>query len=109
MRVVKPIAVSLTPAGPMAPGGKQKVKVSVTRIGAATGAVTVNFKQLPAGVSAAGDVQIPEGQAEVEVELSAAADAKLGDGVLLASAAIVVKERTVTVDSSPVTMNIAAQ
>lgn len=107
LRVVKPIAVSLTPAGPMAPGGKQKVKVAVTRYGAATGVVTVKFKQLPPGVSIAGDVQVPEGQSEVEVELAAAADAKLGDGSLVASAAIVVKERTVTVESSPTTMTIA--
>ena len=71
-------------------GKKQKVKLSVTTTapeGAKPQAVTLTFKGLPAGVTGPGQITITAGAGKVEldVELSAAADAKVGkfDGLIV--------------------------
>jgi len=57
------------------PGSKKKVRVKIERNPALTSDVEVNFKNLPAGVSAP-KTTIPADQDSVEVELTAADDAK---------------------------------
>jgi hypothetical protein len=58
-------------------GGMQKVKVTVQRNPAFKGPVTLTFQNLPKGVTAAAAMLTPE-QNEVEVVLTAAADAAVG-------------------------------
>ncbi|MCH8922884.1 MAG: PPC domain-containing protein, partial [Planctomycetes bacterium] len=89
-RTVTPLSVTVAPAGPIAPGKKQKVKVSLTTAaadGAKPQAVVLSFKGLPAGVTGPGQIAITAGagKVELEVELSAAADAKVGkfDGLIV--------------------------
>jgi hypothetical protein len=75
LNVVTPLALALAPAGPLAPGGTQKVKLTVTRRGDDRQPVDVSFKALPPGVTAPEKTTLTADQNEVEVELTAAADA----------------------------------
>jgi len=63
--------------GKLAKGAMLKGKVVATRNPAYTGPIVLTFANLPPGVTAAA-ATIPEGQNEVEVVLTAAADAKVG-------------------------------
>ena len=73
-----PIDLSLDTAGGKVPvNGKLKMKAKVNRILGFKPPVEVELKNLPKGVTAP-KVTIPEGAAEVEIELTAAADAAVG-------------------------------
>lgn len=78
VRVVKPLAAAVAPAGPLTAGGVQKLKVTVTRFGGANDPVQVVLRGLPLGVTAADGLTIAAGQNELEAELKAAADAAIG-------------------------------
>jgi hypothetical protein len=69
---VDPAPVKLTA------GEKAKVKVSAVRKGGYQGPIALEFRNLPANVTAA-KAEIPMGQAQAEVELTAAAEAAPGD------------------------------
>ena len=75
LNVITPLAVAVTPAGPIAQGQKQKVKLTLTRKGDDKQPVDLVFKALPAGVTAPEKTTLTADQNEIEVELSAAADA----------------------------------
>lgn len=75
LNVITPLAVTVAPAGPIAQGQKQKVKLTLTRKGDDKQPVDVVFKALPAGVTAPEKTTLAADQNEVEVEISAAADA----------------------------------
>jgi hypothetical protein len=75
LNVITPLAVALAPAGPIVQGQKQKVKLTLTRKGDDKQPVDVVFKALPGGVIAPEKTTLAADQNEVEVELSAAADA----------------------------------
>ncbi|MCI0359882.1 MAG: pre-peptidase C-terminal domain-containing protein [Planctomycetaceae bacterium] len=75
LSVITPLAVAAAPAGPLVQGQKQKVKLSLTRRGDDKQPVDLKFKALPAGVTAPEKTTLAADQNEVEVELSAAADA----------------------------------
>jgi hypothetical protein len=75
LNVVTPLAVAAAPAGPLVQGQKQKVKLSLTRRGDDKQPVEVRFKALPAGVSGPDKTTLAADQNELEIELSAAADA----------------------------------
>lgn len=110
LKVIKPLGVSLSPAGPIVAGGTQKVKVTIVRYGDNNGAVALTFKNLPTGVTAPAGTAVPEGQTEVEVELTAAADAVVGAVPNLAvEAAATVKGNAVAVESAPVAWEVTAQ
>jgi hypothetical protein len=73
-----PIDLSLDTAGGKLPvNGKLKMKAKVNRVLGFKTPVEVELKNLPKGVTAP-KVTIPEGAAEVEIELTAAADAAVG-------------------------------
>jgi hypothetical protein len=73
-----PIDLSLDTAGGKIPvNGKLKMKAKVNRIQGFKPPVEVELKNLPKGVTAP-KVTIPEGAAEIEIELTAAADAAVG-------------------------------
>lgn len=75
LSVITPLAVAAAPAGPIVQGQKQKVKLTLTRKGDDKQPVDLKFKALPAGVTAPEKTTLAPDQNEVEVELSAAADA----------------------------------
>lgn len=75
LNVITPLAVAVAPAGPIAQGQKQKVKLTLTRKGDDKQPVDLVFKTLPAGVTAPEKTTLAADQNEIEVELSAAADA----------------------------------
>ncbi len=107
LRVVKPFEVTATPAGAVNRGAAHKMKITVTRNPAVTAAVTVKFKNVPAGVGVPAEVTIAEGQTEVEIDVAAAADALVGPTSLTLVATSKVKEKTVTVESIPVSFQVA--
>ncbi|HEV3341800.1 MAG TPA: PPC domain-containing protein [Pirellulales bacterium] len=106
LRVVKPFEVSVAPAGPMNRGAAQKIKFSVART-AATGAVAIRLKHVPAGLSLPAEITIPEGQNEVQVDVTAAADAPLGESKVVAVATTKVNEKLVAVESAPTALQVA--
>jgi hypothetical protein len=106
LRVVKPFEVSLVPAGPMNRGAVQKIKFSVVRT-AATGAVAIRLKQVPAGLNLPAEITIPEGQNEVQIDVTAAADAPLGESKVVAVATTKVKEKLVAIESAPTALQVA--
>ena len=63
--------------GKIAKGGELVVKVKVARNPAFTGPINLNFQNLPAGVTAPATV-LPAEAAEIDVKLTAAADAAAG-------------------------------
>ncbi len=75
LNVITPLAVAAAPAGPLAQGQKQMVKLTVTRRGDDKQPVDLKFKALPAGVTAPEKTTLAADQNEIEIELSAAADA----------------------------------
>jgi hypothetical protein len=75
LNVITPLAISVAPAGSIVQGQKQKVKLTVTRRGDDKQPVDLKFKALPAGVTAPEKTTLAADQNEIEIELSAAADA----------------------------------
>jgi hypothetical protein len=73
--VVRPFELSI-PAIPvkLVPGAKLKLRIIATRRGEFQGPINVELRNLPAGVTATKGT-IPEGQSEIEIELSAADNA----------------------------------
>ena len=76
LNVTTPLAVTAAPAGPLVVGQKQKVKLTLTRRGDDKQPVDLKFKALPPGVTAPDKTTLAPDQNEVEVELTAAADAQ---------------------------------
>src|SRR5205807_5491763 len=74
LKVVKPLDVALAAPVVIAPGGKQKAKIVATRRGGEQGEIAIELTNLPAGVTAAPGQKIAQGKADVEVELTAAAN-----------------------------------
>lgn len=107
LRVVRPLEATVAMAGPLAPGGTQKIKVSVTRAPGVTGAISLALKNLPAGVTAPAEMTVADGQNEVEVDLTAAADARLGAATIVATASTRINNKPVAVESAPVTLQVA--
>jgi hypothetical protein len=106
LKVGKPLAVQAAAAGTVAPGGKQKIKVSITRFGDHKSPVTLAWKNLPKGVTAPSD-EVPEGKNEIEIELVAAADA----GAIKAENVAVVavtrfKDQDLVVESAPFVLEV---
>jgi hypothetical protein len=102
LKVVKPLDVALAAPVVIPPGGKQKVKVTATRRGGEQGEISIELTNLPAGVTAPPGQKIPQGKPDVEIELSAAADAPLAKAanvVVVAKAKI--KDKEITVQSPP--------
>jgi hypothetical protein len=106
LRVVKPFEISVAPAGAMNRGAAQKIKFTVTRT-AAAGPVAIRLKHIPAGLSLPAEITIPEGQNEVQIDVTAAADAPLGETKLIAVGTSKVKEKFVAVESAPVALQVA--
>jgi hypothetical protein len=61
----------------------------------------------PAGVAAPPEVTIAEGQNEVEIDVSATADAPVGQAQVILVATTNIKDKPITVESVPVTLQVA--
>jgi hypothetical protein len=107
LQVVDPLAITGTLAAPLAPGATAALKLNVTRFGDAS-PVRISFTNLPAGVTAPAEVTIAPDQQEIEVPLTAAADAPTGKY----EAATVIGQSDIkgqaVVTQSPLTIDIAA-
>jgi hypothetical protein len=107
LKVVKPLGVQAAAAGTIPPGGKQKLKVSVTRFGDHKAPITLAWKNLPAGIAAPADAAVPEGKNEVEIELTATAEAAVAKAEnVIVVATSKVKDQDVTVESAPLAIEV---
>ena len=105
-----PIDLTLDPAGGKLPlNGKLKVKAKVNRLLGFKPPVELELKNLPKGVTAP-KVTVPEGGTEVEIELTAAADAATGliNNLSLVGTTNVAGENQ-TVTSPNTTLEVTAQ
>lgn len=99
LRVGKPLALTAAAAGPLTTGTTQKLKLTANRFGDEKGAITLALHGLPLGVSAPAEIAIAEGQNEVEIDLTAAADAMLGQAQITAVGATTIQGRAISVES----------
>ncbi len=109
LNVVTPLAATIAPAGPLAQGQTQKVKVTLARRGDDKQPVDVKFKALPAGVTASEKTTLAADQNEIEIELTAAADAAVAKfDQLIAVATSKYAGVDITVESVPVALEVKA-
>jgi hypothetical protein len=73
--VADPLTITVKPAAPLVAGMTQKVKLSVTRRGDDRQPVELKFKALPPGVTAPEKIALAADQNEIDIDLTAAADA----------------------------------
>jgi hypothetical protein len=109
LRVVEPLALSAVLGGPLAPGGRQKLKIVATRYAEEEARpIQLQLKNLPEGVSSSGGLEIPAGASELTIELSAAADRAPGQRLdsLVISGLTRIKDADVSVDSTPVLLEV---
>ncbi len=107
LHVVKPLVVTVEPAGPITPGGRQKVVIRVRRFGEENHPVMLTWSDAPAGILVPVHSLIPADAAHIEVELAAAETAALDtSGTLQLSASTKFKDQEIVVESVPVTMYI---
>ncbi|MEX2187832.1 MAG: PPC domain-containing protein [Pirellulales bacterium] len=107
LAVVKPLAVSVAAAGPIAPGGQQKIKITATRMGDEKLAIALVWRKRPVGIDAPAELAIAPDASEVEVMLTAAADAPEGSFAdLIVAATTKVKGQDVTVESPAATLEV---
>lgn len=107
LRVVKPLSVTLTPAGKLPAGGKQKVKIHVAFAGDAKGAVKLGFLGLPKGVAAPKELTLAEGKYEIEAELAADVGLAPGPIDLVAVATTRIKDQEIVVESPAATLDVS--
>jgi hypothetical protein len=109
LNVITPLAIAAAPAGPLVQGQKQKVKLTLTRRGDDKQPVEVKFKSLPAGVTAPEKTTLAADQNEIELELTAAADAApVKFEQLIAVATSKYAGTDITVESPAATLEIKA-
>lgn len=106
VNIVTPLAAVVAPAGPIVVGQKQKVKVTLVRRGDDKQPVDVKFKKLPAGVTGPEKVTFAPDQNEMEIELSAAADAAQG---AFAELAVTATTKYTAVDIAVDSPNVALE
>jgi len=109
LNVITPLAVAAAPAGPLVQGQKQKVKLTLTRRGDDKQPVDLKFKSLPAGVTAPEKTTLAADQNEVEVELTAAADAAIAKfDQLIAVASCKYAGTDITIESPAASLEVKA-
>ena len=108
-QVVKPLVVHLEPQGPIRPGGQQKMKIKVRRFGEQRYPVVLRWKEGPAQIFVPVQVTVPAKKDELEIQLAAAEDATVGtSGNLIAVATTRLRDQELTVESTPVALEVAA-
>ena len=108
LQVVQPLVVLLEPQGPIAPDGKQTLKIRVVRFGEEKHAVSFRWKQGPAVISAPIEIAIPADKDELDIQLVAAPE--LTDETnndLVAVVTTQVDGEEISVESKPVRLEIS--
>jgi Bacterial pre-peptidase C-terminal domain len=109
LNVVSPLTIAASPAGPLVIGKTQKVKLTVTRRGEEKEPVEVKLKALPKGVTGPEKATIAADHTELEIELTAAADAEpVKFDKLVAVATSKAAGTEFTVESQPATLEVKA-
>jgi hypothetical protein len=107
LRVIKPLVVTVEPAGPIAPGGRQKVVIRVRRFGEEKHPVVLTWSDTPAGILVPVHSVVPADAGHIEVEVAASETATLDmSGTLGLSASTKFKDQEIVVESVPATMYI---
>lgn len=107
LRVVPPLGIGLAPAGQLVAGATQKLKIQLARYGDEPQPVSIVLENLPLGVSAPGELTIPADQSELEIDLTAAADAAIGSFTeLIAVATTELQGRRIVVRSAATTLEV---
>ncbi len=108
LRVVKPLGIAGAATAPIAPGGKQKFKMTATRYATADPQpIDVTLRGLPPGITGPEKVTIAPGETEAVVELvadGAAAEGKIDTLVLAATTRV--KGMEVAVESAPIHLEV---
>ena len=108
LQVVQPLVVLLEPQGPIAPDGKQTLKIRVVRFGEEKHAVSFRWKQGPAVISAPIEIAIPADKDELDIQLIAAPElTDETNNELVAIVTTQVDGQEVSVESKPVRLEIA--
>jgi len=106
LRVSKPLGLTAAAAGPLTTGATQKLKLTANRFGDEKGAIALTLQGLPLGVTAPAEIAIAEGQTEVEIDLTAAADAMLGQAQITVVGATTIQGRAISVESPPAPLEV---
>lgn len=108
LQVVQPLVVLLEPQGPIAPDGKQTLKIRVVRFGEEKHAVAFRWKQGPAVISAPIEIAIPADKDELDIQLVAAPElTDETNNELVAVVTTQVDGEEVSVESKPVLLEIS--
>lgn len=104
LNVVQPLGLSGVISGPLAAGGRQKLKIVATRYAEDEAQpIHVRLANLPEGISGPDSLQIPSGENELTVELSASASPSAnGSDSLLISGSTRIKDVEISVEAKPV-------
>jgi len=108
LRIVKPLGISGAVASPIAPGAKQKLKITAARYDSEDPQpIDVSLLHFPLGITGPGSVTIAAADTEAVVELVAEPGIPAGkfDTMVLA-AATRVKGEDVTVESLPIHLEV---
>jgi hypothetical protein len=109
VNILSPLAATVTPAGPLVQGKTVKVKLAIVRRGEDKQPVELKFKALPQGVTGPEKIAFTPDQQEMEVELTAAADAPAVKFEQLAvSATTKYAGQDIAVDSPNVALEVKA-
>ena len=105
--MVKPLVVTIEPAGPIAPGGRQKVGIRVRRFGEEKHPVVLTWSEAPSGILVPIGSVVPADAAHVEVEIAASETASVDtSGTLRLIASTKFKDQEIVVESVSATMYI---
>lgn len=107
LRVTKPLAVSITMAGPIVAGGMQQADVQLQRFGDDPQPVRLQVSDGPAGLSAPIFVSIPADASQIKIPLTADVSAPAGQfNNLIVVATTTVKGQNVSVVSKPAAVEV---
>jgi hypothetical protein len=107
LRVTKPLAVSITMAGPIAAGGGQQADVLLQRFGDEPQPVRLQISDGPAGLSAPIFVTVPADASQIKIPITADAAAPAGKfNNLVVVATTVVKGQNVAITSKPAIVEV---
>ncbi len=107
LKVVAPLDVAVAAPVTIPPGGKQKIKITAVRRGGEQGEIAIELTNLPAGVTAPPGQKIPQGKADVEIEMTAAAAAApIKADKVTAVAKTKIKDKDITVSSPPAVVEV---
>ncbi len=107
LKVFDPLRAELEIPGPLNAGGKQPLRVRLTREGADPQPVTLRVEGLPGEVTAPAEVTVPADQAEATIELTAGEGAAAGTHPLVIVARTTYQGQELEVKGLPGELHVA--